>query len=102
MRFEGLEGRQLLSTFKWENMGSNDGFHLIQGGTADQAQPLLAPTYYISRALGPYAEIREGKGGKVKSRKQAIAIGLSQARESGAKVPKKKGGGRSRSKKKSS
>ena len=36
---------------------------LVFGGTADQAQPLLAPTYYISRALGPYAEVREGKGG---------------------------------------
>jgi hypothetical protein len=33
---------------------------------------------------------RGGKGGKVKSRKQAIAIGLSEAREKGAKVPKKK------------
>ncbi len=31
-----------------------------------------------------------GKGGAVKSRKQAIAIGLSEAREKGAKVPKKK------------
>jgi len=31
-----------------------------------------------------------GKGGTVKSRKQAIAIGLSEAREKGAKVPKKK------------
>jgi hypothetical protein len=31
-----------------------------------------------------------GKGGKVKSRKQAIAIGLSKAREHGAKVPRKK------------
>ena len=31
-----------------------------------------------------------GKGGNVKSRKQAIAIGLSEAREAGAKVPKKK------------
>lgn len=31
-----------------------------------------------------------GKGGKVKSRKQAIAIGLSKARERGAKVPRKK------------
>jgi len=29
-----------------------------------------------------------GKGGKVKSRKQAIAIGLSEARKKGAKVPK--------------
>ena len=31
-----------------------------------------------------------GKAGKVKSRKQAIAIGLSEARKAGAKVPKKK------------
>ena len=29
-----------------------------------------------------------GKGGKVKSRKQAIAIGLSEARRAGGKVPK--------------
>jgi len=33
---------------------------------------------------------RSGKGGKVKSRKQAIAIGLSKARKKGKKVPKKK------------
>ena len=31
-----------------------------------------------------------GKGGTVKSRKQAIAIGLSEARKKGAKVPRKK------------
>ena len=31
-----------------------------------------------------------GKGGTVKNRKQAIAIGLSEARAKGAKVPKKK------------
>jgi hypothetical protein len=31
-----------------------------------------------------------GSGKKVRSRKQAIAIGLSKARKSGAKVPKKK------------
>lgn len=41
-------------------------------------------------------EMKEGKlksgrsGRKVKSRKQAIAIGLSEARKEGAKVPKKK------------
>jgi hypothetical protein len=33
---------------------------------------------------------RGGKGGTVKSRKQAIAIGLSEARKKGARVPKKK------------
>ena len=35
---------------------------------------------------------RGGKGGKVKSRKQAIAIGLSKARKKGKRVPKKKKG----------
>jgi hypothetical protein len=34
--------------------------------------------------------LKTGHGGKVKSRKQAIAIGLSEARKEGAKVPKKK------------
>ena len=33
---------------------------------------------------------KAGKGGTVKSRKQAIAIGLSEARKKGAKVPRKK------------
>jgi hypothetical protein len=33
--------------------------------------------------------LRSGKGGKVTSRKQAIAIGLSEARKKGAKVPQK-------------
>ena len=35
--------------------------------------------------------LRSGRSGKkVKSRKQAIAIGLSEARKAGGKVPKKK------------
>jgi uncharacterized protein DUF6496 len=43
--------------------------------------------------------LKSGRSGKkVKSRKQAIAIGLSEARRSGAKVPKKKSSSR-RSKK---
>jgi hypothetical protein len=43
--------------------------------------------------------LRSGRSGrKVKSRKQAIAIGLSQARRSGGKVPRKRArGGRRRS-----
>jgi hypothetical protein len=45
-------------------------------------------------------KLRSGSGKKVKSRKQAIAIGLSQARRAGGKVPAKKKG-RSRSKGKS-
>jgi hypothetical protein len=36
-------------------------------------------------------KLKSGKAGKrVKSKKQAIAIGLSEARKKGAKVPKKK------------
>lgn len=34
--------------------------------------------------------LKSGSGAKVKSRKQAIAIGLSEARSKGAKVPRKK------------
>jgi hypothetical protein len=34
--------------------------------------------------------LKSGSGRTVKSRKQAIAIGLSEAREKGAKVPRKK------------
>jgi hypothetical protein len=46
--------------------------------------------------------LKSGSGRKVKSRKQAIAIGLSEARRAGGKVPRKggsrkrKGGGRKR------
>ena len=40
--------------------------------------------------------LRSGRSGKkVTSRKQAIAIGLSEARKAGGKVPKKKSGSRS-------
>jgi hypothetical protein len=46
--------------------------------------------------------LKSGSGKKVKSKKQAIAIGLSQAREAGGKVPKKKGGKKKGGKKKSS
>ena len=43
-----------------------------------------------------------GSGKKVTSRKQAIAIGLSEARRAGGKVPKKKAKSKSRSKSKRS
>lgn len=47
--------------------------------------------------------LRSGRSGrKVTSRKQAIAIGLSEAREKGAKVPRKKGSSRKSSGRKSS
>ena len=39
--------------------------------------------------------LESGSGKKVKSRKQAIAIGLSEARSKGAKVPKRKSSAKS-------
>jgi hypothetical protein len=45
--------------------------------------------------------LKSGRSGKkVTSRKQAIAIGLSEARQEGAKVPKKKGAKKAAAKKK--
>ena len=48
-----------------------------------------------------HGKLRSGRSGKrVTSRKQAIAIGLSEARKSGAKVPRKRKGGRKRTSRK--
>jgi len=49
-------------------------------------------------------KLKSGSGKKVTSKKQAIAIGLSEARKAGGKVPKKKSGSKKKSvsKKKSS
>jgi hypothetical protein len=45
--------------------------------------------------------LKSGSGKKVKSKKQAIAIGLAEARREGAKVPKKKSSARKSSRKSS-
>jgi len=48
-----------------------------------------------------HGTLKSGRSGKkVTSRKQAIAIGLSEARQAGAKVPKKKSTGRKKTTKK--
>ncbi|WP_029004285.1 DUF4159 domain-containing protein [Azorhizobium doebereinerae] len=36
---------------------------VVSGASSDTGQPLLAPTYYLSRALGPFADVRMGDGG---------------------------------------
>ncbi|GJE37540.1 DUF4159 domain-containing protein [Methylobacterium persicinum] len=35
---------------------------LVFGGTLDQSQPLLAPLYYLSRALEPFADVQQARG----------------------------------------
>jgi len=46
-------------------------------------------------------KLKSGSGRKVKSRKQAIAIGLSEARKKGKKVPARRKSSKSKSKRKS-
>jgi len=47
---------------------------------------------YVKRAMRKRKKgtLKSGSGRKVKSKKQAIAIGLSEARKKGAKAPKRK------------
>jgi hypothetical protein len=59
----------------------------------------------VEREMKAYkkGKLKSGRSGaKVKSRKQAIAIGLSEARAEGAKVPKKKSAKKSAKKKSTS
>jgi hypothetical protein len=54
---------------------------------------------YVKRAMKKRKKgtLKSGRSGKkVKSRKQAIAIGLSEARKKGAKAPKRKKGRKKR------
>jgi hypothetical protein len=46
----------------------------------------------VSKVMKEHKEgkLKSGSGKKVTSRKQAVAIALSEARKSGAKIPKKK------------
>ncbi|HEY6577999.1 MAG TPA: DUF6496 domain-containing protein [Rhizomicrobium sp.] len=48
------------------------------------------------RKKGTLKRGKGGRGGKVKSRKQAIAIGLSEARKKGKKAPRKRKAGTKR------
>jgi hypothetical protein len=53
---------------------------------------------YVKRAMKKRKKgtLKSGSGRKVKSKKQAIAIGLSEARKKGAKEPKRKKGRKKR------
>jgi hypothetical protein len=51
------------------------------------------------RKKGALKRGKKGRGGTVKSRKQAIAIGLSEARKKGKKVPKKRTGRKTKARK---
>ena len=48
---------------------------IVSGATSDTAQPLLAPTFYLARALAPFADVRLGDRG---APQQAITQFLDQ------------------------
>ena len=48
---------------------------VVTGSTVDTAQPLLAPTYYLTRALAPFADVRIADSG---SPAQAVTQFLDQ------------------------
>jgi hypothetical protein len=50
---------------------------IVSGATSDTAQPLLSPTYYVSRALSPFAEIREPRPGSTDPVGELLAQNLS-------------------------
>ncbi len=50
---------------------------IVSGATTDTAQPLLSPTYYVSRALSPFAEIREPRAGSSDPVGELLAQNLS-------------------------
>ena len=51
---------------------------IVSGSTSDTAQPLLAPTFYLARALGPFADARLGDRGVAPQ--QAVAQFLEENR----------------------
>jgi len=70
------------------------GFHAAAGNGVQMARYGEASKKSVESALrrekaGTLRSGKGGKGGRVTSRKQAIAIGLSEARKRGAKVPRK-------------
>ncbi|WP_232629530.1 DUF4159 domain-containing protein [Methylobacterium sp. Leaf118] len=57
---EGSAGAVVLM----DERGKRRRVGLVFGGTLDQAQPLLAPTYYLARALSPFADVQQPRGGQ--------------------------------------
>lgn len=59
------------------------------GAAKRKSLPAKDKVHVVMKEFGR-GTLHSGSGAKVKDRKQAIAIGLSEARKAGAKIPKKK------------
>lgn len=71
-----------------------------KGAQRDKRQGKKASTQAGNYVKQEMRRLKKGGSKKPKNRKQAIAIGLSEARQDGVKVPRKKGGGGRKSSKK--
>jgi hypothetical protein len=59
-----IEGeRSALAVAMIDDQGRRRRVGLVSGASNDAAQPLIAPTYYVARALAPFADLREPRGG---------------------------------------
>ena len=62
------------------------------------ARPKAKGSRKIKKVMGQYkrGKLRSSSGGKVRKRKQAVAIALSEARQSGARIPRRRRTSRAR------
>jgi hypothetical protein len=79
-----VDRREILLAVGWEE---SKGGEMSRYGKAASASVKSA---VHREKRGELWSGKDGRGGVVKSREQAIAIGLSEARKRGAKVPKRK------------
>jgi hypothetical protein len=54
--------------------GARRAVGLVSSGDAEAAQPLLSDTYYLERALAPYADVRKGNIGDLLKRDISVLI----------------------------
>jgi hypothetical protein len=56
------------------------------------ARPRAKGSRKVKKVMGKYkrGKLRSSSGGKVRKRKQAVAIALSEARHAGARIPRRK------------
>ena len=74
-RLEISGERNAAATYLFDDRWRRKTIALQSGGSLEDAQPLLSPLYYVSRALEPYAEISEPQNSQ--SLKQQLDAGLS-------------------------
>jgi hypothetical protein len=71
-RLELTEGRSAGGVQLLDERWRRRSVGLVSGATADTAQPFLSPIYYLTRALEPFADVRQATGGSASDAVQAF------------------------------